>query len=581
MTLTQPEALTHPLVIGGLLTAIIGYFISASVYSTGERGSKTFGGVLFCVATWSFTYALRPLFDPFAAQFILLGLQIMSILGAGILWVIAVERYVGNRKRAGKQTQIILIAVSTLFVVLVFTHPIHGQFFSRLEIVEGDGFGILATSSALIGGLYQVYIHSLAIWGAYRLYTSLRKQSTLHRNQSILLLLAVATVLGASFYDLFWPGPGIFPRFAISPIANVFVFVFITVALYGYEFMSLVPIAREKVIDAVPQAVIVLDDDGVILNVNTTVVEMTEMAEDEIVGEEVSLIFPDKATELLGMEDETEEEFTIEINDTVYEMMVEKSPITGGTNQTIGSVLMLTDITNLKQQTYELRRKNERLEQMRSVISHDLRNPLNMVSGYGERIEKAVENDEVPDKKSVEHIQKSAKRMENIVNDVLDLANQGMASMEMEQVDLEDVATDAWSMVQANNCSVNIDTDLVVYGYRSQLQTLFENLFRNAAQHGGDDVTITVEDISDENNRDGFYVYDDGVGLPEDSDIFTYGVTQADAGTGIGLAIVDEVVDSHGWEIRAGESESGGAKFTIVGVRRVSKQEEPEPTPAD
>jgi signal transduction histidine kinase len=90
-------------------------------------------------------------------------------------------------------------------------------------------------------------------------------------------------------------------------------------------------------------------------------------------------------------------------------------------------------------------------------------------------------------------------------------------------------------------------------------------LFRNAVEHGGSNVTIRVGALAD---GAGFYVADDGVGIPEsDRDVvFEYGYTTAEDGTGFGMAIVKEIVDAHGWEIRVTEEADGGTCFEITGV---------------
>jgi signal transduction histidine kinase len=90
---------------------------------------------------------------------------------------------------------------------------------------------------------------------------------------------------------------------------------------------------------------------------------------------------------------------------------------------------------------------------------------------------------------------------------------------------------------------------------------LFENLFRNAVNHGGGEVTVTVAEIAD-----GFYVADDGAGIPDEErdDIFEAGYSTADDGTGFGLAIVKEIVEAHSWEIRVTDSETGGTRFEII-----------------
>jgi signal transduction histidine kinase len=81
-------------------------------------------------------------------------------------------------------------------------------------------------------------------------------------------------------------------------------------------------------------------------------------------------------------------------------------------------------------------------------------------------------------------------------------------------------------------------------------------------------VTVRVGDLGD-----GFYVADDGPGIPADrrEDVFEPGYSTARDGTGFGLSIVRELADLHGWTVRATESESGGVRFEITGVEVVTE----------
>jgi signal transduction histidine kinase len=95
-----------------------------------------------------------------------------------------------------------------------------------------------------------------------------------------------------------------------------------------------------------------------------------------------------------------------------------------------------------------------------------------------------------------------------------------------------------------------------------QVQQLFENLFKNAIKHGGEDVTITVGEL-----ECGFYVKDDGEGISPEvkNKIFESGVTTEESGTGYGLKIVSQIIDAHDWNIDIDHSASG-AKFNVTNV---------------
>ncbi len=212
----------------------------------------------------------------------------------------------------------------------------------------------------------------------------------------------------------------------------------------------------------------------------------------------------------------------------------------------------------LRARGYSLRlqRQNDRLENFASVISHDLRNPLNVAQG---RVELAMDECES------EHLQYAARahdRIATLIEDVLELARQGEAVTAVEQFRLAAIAERCRETVDMADATLVVETEQAIEADRSRLQQLFENLVRNAIDHSTGEVTIRVGDLHE---RTGFFVEDDGPGLsPEEHDqIFESGYTTSAEGTGLGLAIVKEIVQAHGWEIAATDSEDGGARFDI------------------
>lgn len=97
----------------------------------------------------------------------------------------------------------------------------------------------------------------------------------------------------------------------------------------------------------------------------------------------------------------------------------------------------------------------------------------------------------------------------------------------------------------------------------NRLRQVFENLYRNAVEHGGPDVTITVGSV---HPGRGFFVEDDGEGIPEDirDEVVDPGFTSREGGNGFGLAIVSGIVRAHDWEIVVTEGSEGGARFEVI-----------------
>jgi PAS domain S-box-containing protein len=210
-----------------------------------------------------------------------------------------------------------------------------------------------------------------------------------------------------------------------------------------------------------------------------------------------------------------------------------------------------------KRAAEEQERRTERLEQFASVVSHDLRNPLGVAQG---RLELAREDREWDHQEGVE---RAHDRMETLIDDLLTLAREGDRITGTEAVDLDDLVTGCWETVATADATLDVALSRSIRADRSRLAQLFENLLGNAVEHGGDDVTITVGEL-----ETGFYVADDGPGIPaaQRADVFEPGVSNVDGGTGVGLAIVEEIADAHGWRVAVTESERGGARFEITGV---------------
>jgi signal transduction histidine kinase len=155
--------------------------------------------------------------------------------------------------------------------------------------------------------------------------------------------------------------------------------------------------------------------------------------------------------------------------------------------------------------------------------------------------------------------------MQTLVEDVLALARQGRTVDETEQVALADVADEAWASVDAAAASFQYQGDGErVRADRVRLLELFENLFRNAVEHGGTSVTVTVSPLPD-----GFAVEDDGPGIPggAEDDVFDRGFTSTEDGTGFGLAIVREIAEAHDWQVDAvATGGDRGARFEVTGA---------------
>jgi len=213
----------------------------------------------------------------------------------------------------------------------------------------------------------------------------------------------------------------------------------------------------------------------------------------------------------------------------------------------------------LRRQTERLQRQNDRLDRFASIVSHDLRNPLEVARGH---LDLSTADDEHLDRVAAMH-----ERMDELLEDLLTLAREGDRVTDTERIELESIAERCWQSVETDGATLAVAGSMSFVGDLSGVRQLLENLYRNSVEHAAtdDDSLVRIQVGRLEN---GFFLEDDGPGIaPEIRDrIFDPGFSTDETGTGYGLSIVAEIADGHDWTISIGESDDGGARFEITGV---------------
>jgi len=284
--------------------------------------------------------------------------------------------------------------------------------------------------------------------------------------------------------------------------------------------------------------------------------ELRGTAPEEILGEEVGGEIAANYRRCLdrGEPVSYEEQLALAEGPRTFETTLTPVEVDGRIARIVG---VAHDVTERKRRERDLQRQNERLDEFASVVSHDLRSPLSVAES---RLQLAREEHE---SSHLEHVAHALDRMEALIDDLLTLARDGQPVNESDTVDLADFAGICWETVATASATLAVDTDRTVRADPDRLRQLLENVFRNAVDHGNGDVQVTVGDL-----EGGFYVADDGPGIPPDArgKVFQSSYSTVDKGTGFGLAIVREIVEAHGWEVDLAESVDGGLRVEITGV---------------
>ena len=319
----------------------------------------------------------------------------------------------------------------------------------------------------------------------------------------------------------------------------------------------------EALVEIFPEPVVVMDADGDVVDGNDALAELLQRPREELLGAHWSSVFEAGERDLFealraGMDGRT----TIEGEPIRVATSGEDAvavELSGASIETPDGERVLGVVCD-RSSDARLRRQRERLDLVASTVSHDLRNPLSVVTGYVDVTR------ETGDLSHLEQVSTTLERLNAMLDDAATLARVPTDLDADEAVALERLLPVCWEAVGETDATLRIETSATLYGDEGALSTLFEELLENAVEHGG--TAVTVGSL-----EDGFYVADDGPGIDDPEQMLRPGYSTAEAGTGLGLPIVVELVDAHGWSLSVVESDSGGARFEITGVALESGSE--------
>jgi PAS domain S-box-containing protein len=551
-----------------LLIAAFSFILAVYVRESGS-GTVSLGlsGLLIGCGIWSLADGLRLAVEATRAVILLNRLSYVGVVIIPPMLVLFIGAYT-NRESWTRFPRIGAIFVPSVVSGSIALTNWNNLWQREVAILTQSSPRLISEQFGMAHVLWNAWVLLIIVPLVYffllRAYRD--SDSILVRRQIIVISLGMAIPAVAS--ALFVAG---ITSVDFTPIAFTALFVLSTVAITRYRVLDVVPIARDSIVRDMDAGVIVVNDEDRIVDVNRhgqTIVG--EQAED-ILGASVSDTFAEyeSAFETIENVNDGSRTVSVDCSDGTKQYQVTISPIQDDDSRIRGRVIIFNDVTEqidrqrqLAQQNKQLERKNERLDEFARIVAHDLQNPLQVARG---RLEMARSEH---DSEDLAKVARSQERMQTLIDDLLAIARGGQSVTEVETISISSAAETAWDGIDTQQAFLDIATDVEVEADRTRLRQLFENLFANAIEHGGTSVTVTVGSMDD---AMGFYVEDDGPGIPEEerSDVVETGYTTAEDGTGFGLNIVQAVAEAHGWDVRILEGSDGGARFEFTRVESV------------
>ncbi len=529
-----------------LLTTLVGAYLLARRNSAASRSLVAFN---LAVAVWTGGNAFQLASTTLAGKLVWINVQYVGIALLPISIFAFAVTLAGEEDRVSRRHLALIGAPLAALVVLSWTNAAHGLVRSSVGLVVVDGVVRIERTfgpAFWLGWVYSNLLNLVATGLVFR--TVVYADRVLERRVLALLIGPIVPWLAHFLYltGAMSVEPELF--FSVTGIAFAY-------ALLTWDAIEPTR-GRDAVLELLDEGVVVTAGERIV-DLNSAARRLLALGDEPAVGEPIAAVLDDHP-ELLDRfrNGESGEDLVVDADGTRRYLDVRFDSF----DDSIGSpdrVIVLVDVSTLRERERALERQNDRLESFASIVSHDLRNPLNVAQG---RVELAREEH---DSEHLAIAERAHERMTTLIDDILTLTRDGRSVESVEPLALAEIARGAWEVVETDGATLEIEGDGRILGDSSRFRQLFENLFRNSIEHNDGPITVRVG-----RSADGFYVADDGQGIPDaDRDrVFEAGYTTGEDGTGLGLNIVQEIVTAHGWTIEVHEADGGGARFAIRGV---------------
>jgi PAS domain S-box-containing protein len=586
-----------------IVSAVVSLMVGLAIWRRRPGpGVVPFVGLMAALFFWSIVNSLNIAVNTLESKKITVFFLYSAIVTVMPLWFIFVMEYTGRGEKLTKNRRLLLLIHPIITMLTILTTDFHGIFWSSRTTEVIDGLVVDNFVPNWGFWLHAAYSYGLLVFAAILLVRWYRRSPKLYQSQVTWLGIAVVAPWIANYLFIFWD----WPKSYIDPTPLAFTITGASMgwALYRFRMLDIVPVARDAIVENMADAIVVLDRQNRIVDVNAAAIELVGRPETELIGKPAAMIIsnrPDVIAKFATVE-ETQTEIQLDIRGKTRTFDLRVSPLHNRQNELTGRVFVWRDISALKQINEDLKLAREQADeatrlksQFLATMSHELRTPLNAIIGFSELMLTGMVG-ELSDNhyKYQERILANSRNLLALINDILDISKIEAGRMELLNQPFE---LKEWIGNIAEQIAVlatekglpfkhEIDPRLpeTLYGDSSRLRQVVVNLLSNAIKftHEG---SVTLKLQKHDKDNWSIIVTDTGIGIPahKQETIFQEfqqvdnSSTREYGGTGLGLAIVRKFVLMMGGLIRVQSNLGEGSTFTVILPMQVSVKEQKEP----
>jgi two-component system sensor histidine kinase PilS (NtrC family) len=325
---------------------------------------------------------------------------------------------------------------------------------------------------------------------------------------------------------------------------------------------------NENILQSVPSGVVSIDNSMRIKSINQSAEMILRIKAEDIINKDYIEVFNEPLRSIVrDTRAVSRGEYPYVTRDNRHIWLgVTTSQLRNATGEKIGLILVFTDLTDVKalREQVELKKRLTQLGEMSAGIAHELRNPMSVIAGYAKLLSKKVGSS---DETIVNAILKEIENVDNIISEFLAFAKP--TDLNRTSVNLNRLIEETVTTVVSDNDTIKVlikaEKPISIMADEILLRQAITNLLINAvdAMPGGGKLNIELNDFYD---KVGMCIKDTGHGVPEDikQKIFLPFYTTKHKGIGLGLAIVQKIIVSHGGSIEIDSVDGEGTTFRII-----------------
>jgi len=572
-----------------LFFSVFTVLLAVLLFTRLSKDVRWFGALMIAVAVWAACDGIMVAIDDLDKMLYVVNFEYIGIALVPVFWLLFTLRFVGKEQWLTPKWVAGQFIFPAITLLMVWTNDLHHLHYQEVEIKKiGELYGLM-TSKGPWYIIHTSYFYSAIGLGFYFLLRRYFSTDGIYKKQTFVILLGTMIPWIANILVVFQVGPfnGIDP----TPHAFMITCAIVVFGFFELRLFDVKPIARNKVIDSMKSGMIVLDGEQRIVDINPYMLEILGMKSAQVTGSKLNDlgVFGSEWDNIIKRNSDEGFEETIRVNGKKRYFEVSCKLLGNASKKYDGRLLMFRDITQfisdqkrLEKQAKELKKLNKTKDRLLSIISHDLKSPLNSLTQFLEMAGSGVITDQEL-KTMLPVFAQNLEQVSGFMENLLVWAKSQLKgeNIEPEPFDLmaEIEATVVLFRTNMDEKGIQLriikDEQTSVYADLNMIRLVIRNLVSNAVKFcdHGDEIIIRVRHQG-ENVE--IMVKDTGVGIDRknlsrifSSESFSTFGTKKEKGTGLGLMLSKDFVEKNGGKIRV-ESELGEGTsfyFTVPSIQ--------------